>query len=176
MKKLKIRNIFGKIDKWFYTQVSKMFPINMDKDYVDQVGMKKFRFADRQIASFYLPYGIKQLDSEYAERIISSKENSKRLKKEIKSNPHLHWKIKRNLLFNLRNRNMKVIYLEKGSKVHYIPYKYCYSTQYENGIVKEVVNDHEVRVVYHCAGEWENYENYTSALTDIKYLRLGWVP
>jgi len=49
-------------------------------------------------------------------------------------------------------------------------------TIYENGMVKEVP-DHtntSVRVVYNCAGDWDNFMNYTSALTHLSNLRLGW--
>ena len=55
----------------------------------------------------------------------------------------------------------------------------CYRTKHsapENGIVKELVEDsHElVRVVYRCDGDWDNYQNYTSALTPLSRLSLGW--
>jgi hypothetical protein len=64
-----------------------------------------------------------------------------------------------------------------GDKVHYIPFEGCDESQYENGVVKEIL-DHcpiAVRVVYHCAEEWDNYMNYTSQLTPIGKLRLGWI-
>jgi len=64
---------------------------------------------------------------------------------------------------------------EVGDLVHYIPFEGCDDTQMENGIVKLVQNDKEIRVVYHCAGEWEEYYNYTSALTHIKQLNKGWI-
>lgn len=67
--------------------------------------------------------------------------------------------------------------LQVGDKVHYIPFKGCEEYQYENGVVKEIP-DHTssaVRVVYHCAGQWDNYMNYTSQLTPITQLRMGWV-
>jgi hypothetical protein len=41
-------------------------------------------------------------------------------------------------------------------------------------MVKEIPDIHNVRVVYHCAGEWDNFKNYTSALTPIDYLHKGW--
>jgi hypothetical protein len=31
-----------------------------------------------------------------------------------------------------------------------------------------------IRVVYHCGGEWDNFMNYTSQLTNINQLKLGW--
>ncbi len=60
-----------------------------------------------------------------------------------------------------------------GDKVHYIPDG---STQYENGVVKEIPDNQftSVRVVYHCNGEWDNYMDYTSALTPTKHLFTGW--
>jgi len=68
-------------------------------------------------------------------------------------------------------------HLKVGDKVHYIPFNGCPESKYENGIVKEIP-DHtttEVRVVYHCAEEWDNYMNYTSALTSVDKLRLSWI-
>jgi hypothetical protein len=70
-----------------------------------------------------------------------------------------------------------MIQLQVGDKVHYIPFEGCDESQYENGVVKEIL-DHcpiAVRVVYHCAEEWDNYMNYTSQLTPIGKLRLGWI-
>ena len=52
-----------------------------------------------------------------------------------------------------------------------------------NGIVKEIpsfasdeLHSHynSVRIVYNCAGNWEDYANYTSALTNLRDLKLGW--
>lgn len=68
-------------------------------------------------------------------------------------------------------------HLKVGDKVHYVPFIGCNESKYENGIVKEIL-DHTptlVRVVYHCAEEWDNYRNYTSQLTPITQLRMGWV-
>ena len=31
-----------------------------------------------------------------------------------------------------------------------------------------------VRVVYNCAGDWDNFKNYTAALTNLSDLKLGW--
>jgi len=42
--------------------------------------------------------------------------------------------------------------------------------------VKEIP-DHtnsQVRVVFNCAGEWDNFMNYTSQLTPIERLEMGW--
>ena len=63
-----------------------------------------------------------------------------------------------------------------GDKVHYTPFEGCDASLIENGMVKEIP-DHtntEIRVVYHCGGEWDNFMDYTSALTPISKLKLGW--
>jgi hypothetical protein len=62
--------------------------------------------------------------------------------------------------------------LEVGSKVCYVPAH----GKSENGIVKEIPQHttEAVRVVYHCNGEWSNYQNYTSALTSLRDLEIGW--
>jgi len=63
-----------------------------------------------------------------------------------------------------------------GDKVHYIPFKGCDDSLIENGMVKEIP-DHtntSIRVVYNCAGEWHRFMDYTSALTRIEDLELGW--
>jgi len=62
-----------------------------------------------------------------------------------------------------------------GDKVHYCPF-HLPESKWENGVVKELP-DHTmtaVRVVYNCAGNWDNFKDYTSALTDIRDLSLGW--
>lgn len=53
--------------------------------------------------------------------------------------------------------------------------KVCYRNK-ENGMIKEIPNhtNTAVRVVYNCNGEWDNFKNYTSALTNINDLTLGW--
>ena len=46
----------------------------------------------------------------------------------------------------------------------------------ERGMVKSLCDDHAyVFVVYHCAGNWDNYADYTAARTDKSQLRKGWV-
>ena len=60
-----------------------------------------------------------------------------------------------------------------GTKVHYKP-SYFPEYHYQNGIIKEIVNENEVRVVYNCNNEWNNFMDYTSQLTNIKDLYLGW--
>jgi len=67
---------------------------------------------------------------------------------------------------------MDISKLKIGEKVHYTKAPGIY----ENGRVKEIP-DHtntEIRVVYNCAGDWDNFMNYTSALTPISKLGLGW--
>lgn len=61
-----------------------------------------------------------------------------------------------------------------GDKVHYIPDHE--GAEAENGIVKDKspsVSDC-VWVVYNCADDWDNYRNYTGAMTNLKYLHHGW--
>jgi len=63
-----------------------------------------------------------------------------------------------------------------GEKVHYQPEHLKNEGKFENGIVKEVPEHTttSIRVVYNCAGDWRNYKNYTSALTKVSDLYLGW--
>lgn len=65
--------------------------------------------------------------------------------------------------------------LKIGDKVHYQP-DYYGENRWENGIIKEVPewSNDSVRVVYNCLGDWDNYKDYTSALTNIRDLKLGW--
>jgi len=65
--------------------------------------------------------------------------------------------------------------LKIGDKVHYQPSQYG-DERWENGIVKEIPewSLDSVRVVYNCGGDWKNYKDYTSALTNIRDLKLGW--
>ena len=58
---------------------------------------------------------------------------------------------------------------KRGDKVTYIPPVGIV----ERGIVKEVRED-SVFVVYHCAGEWGRYADYTAANTPIDRLMPGW--
>jgi hypothetical protein len=77
---------------------------------------------------------------------------------------------------------LKLSDLKVGSKVCYQP-KHYGSDLFENGIVKEIpsfayddnsIHYNSVRVVYNCDGDWDNYANYTSALTHLRDLKLGW--
>jgi hypothetical protein len=56
-----------------------------------------------------------------------------------------------------------------GDKVTY----FCAGRR-EKGIVKRVVDDKTVKVVYHCAEEWDKYEHYTAASTPVSNLLKGW--
>ena len=65
--------------------------------------------------------------------------------------------------------------LKIGDKVYYQP-KHFSEDEYENGLVKEIP-DHTVlavRVVYNCNRNWKDFKDYTSALTNIEDLYLGW--
>jgi len=66
--------------------------------------------------------------------------------------------------------------LKVGDRVRYIPFENCSIDQIENGRVKEIPEhtNTEVRVVFNCAGEWDNFMYYTSQLTPIRNLELGW--
>jgi hypothetical protein len=71
---------------------------------------------------------------------------------------------------------LNIAKLKIGDKVHYTPFEGCDESAIENGMIKEIpdhTNDH-VRVVFSCAGEWNNFMNYTSALTPINKLETGW--
>jgi hypothetical protein len=62
-----------------------------------------------------------------------------------------------------------------GVKVRYEP-SYYSESEADNGMIKEVPphSNDSVRVVYHCNGNWHKLENYTSALTNLRDLKLGW--
>ena len=65
--------------------------------------------------------------------------------------------------------------LRVGHKVHYQPEHYS-ASEWENGIIKEIRENNleAVFVVYNCAGNWDKYEDYTSALTNLSDLKMGW--
>ena len=76
-----------------------------------------------------------------------------------------------------------ILKLKVGDKVHYQPEHYK-DGEFENGLIKEIPEfafdkDHmyfnNIRVVYNCNGEWHRYKDYTSALTNIRDLKLGWM-
>lgn len=78
--------------------------------------------------------------------------------------------------------------LKVGDKVYYQPEHYknilvldntteeTVTEKWENGLVKEIPDwsTDSIRVVYNCCGDWNNYKDYTSALTNISDLYLGW--
>ncbi len=76
----------------------------------------------------------------------------------------------------------KISVLKVGDKVCYQPAHYG-PGEFENGIIKSIpdfaldADDKyygHVRVVYNCGGNWDNYANYTGALTNLRDLKLGW--
>lgn len=69
---------------------------------------------------------------------------------------------------NIRRRVQLTI--EIGRKVTYLDFD-----KKEHGIIKSISDEDHVFVVYHCAGEWENYKNYTAARTHIGNLIDGWI-
>ena len=66
--------------------------------------------------------------------------------------------------------------LKIGQKVHYAPSYMKENGEYENGIVKEIPEHSitEVRVVYNCDSDWKRFMEYTSALTIVSDLYMGW--
>jgi hypothetical protein len=66
--------------------------------------------------------------------------------------------------------------LKIGDKVHYQPDHYKENDEWENGIIKEIPEHtfESVRVVYNCNGEWGRYQDFTSALTNLRDLNMGW--
>ena len=67
------------------------------------------------------------------------------------------------------------IHIQVGKKVHYIDPNT--PNEFQNGIIKEIPEHttKEVRVVYNCNNEWDRYQEYTSQLTPVSMLDLGWV-
>ena len=65
--------------------------------------------------------------------------------------------------------------LHVGDKVHYQP-EYYGNDKWENGRIKEIRDGKidGVWVVYNCAGNWNRYQDYTSALTNLRDLKPGW--
>jgi len=71
--------------------------------------------------------------------------------------------------------NIDISKIKIGDKVYYQPSHFD-ENKWENGMVKEIAEhtNTALRVVYNCAGDWVNFKNYTSALTDIRDLKIGW--
>ena len=65
--------------------------------------------------------------------------------------------------------------LSIGQEVHYQPDHYD-TDEWENGVIKEIREERVdgVWVVYHCSGNWHRYTEYTSALTNLRDLKIGW--
>jgi hypothetical protein len=65
--------------------------------------------------------------------------------------------------------------LEVGQRVYYQPSHYQ-NHEWENGVIKEIRDTCEtgVWVVYNCNNDWKHYVEYTSALTNLQDLFLGW--
>lgn len=62
-----------------------------------------------------------------------------------------------------------------GDKVTYIPYHAIDSAlHWEDGIIKALGEPGKYFVVYNCNKDWDNYMNYTGALTDENNLKKGW--
>lgn len=62
-----------------------------------------------------------------------------------------------------------------GDQVRYQPAHFG-EDEYARGIVK-AIPDHitdDIVVVYHCAGRWDHYMDYTGAMTQIRDLKKGW--
>lgn len=66
--------------------------------------------------------------------------------------------------------------IQIGAKVYYQPEHYKSDDKFENGLVKEIPEHttSAVRVVYNCRGDWKNFKDFTSALTDVSDLYYGW--
>jgi hypothetical protein len=65
--------------------------------------------------------------------------------------------------------------LKIGQKVHYQP-KHYKEDQWENGMIKEIPDhtNNAIRVVFHCNGDWNKFQDYTSQLTNLNDLKSGW--
>lgn len=75
--------------------------MNIDDDelYIDQE-----YYNHRHVLTSYTPYGIRQMYTDYADRILKGKEDKAKLQEEIQANPHLHQTLKNNLIQNLYTR------------------------------------------------------------------------
>ena len=73
------------------------------------------------------------------------------------------------------NQVIDIAKLRIGDKVCYQPDHYEES-QWENGMIKEIRDSNmtAVFVVYNCAGNWDRFRDYTSALTHLRDLKIGW--
>ena len=80
------------------------------------------------------------------------------------------WRVKEDSMSKIDVSKLRI-----GDRVHYQPEHYS-ENKWENGLVKEIPDftTDAVRVVYNCDEDWEDFKNYTSALTNIRDLHLGW--
>ena len=68
--------------------------------------------------------------------------------------------------------------MKVGDKVTYVPeHLNGDPANWQHGIVKSVGPDSDgcLFVVFHCAGNWENYWRYTGQLTKASDLKPGWL-
>ena len=72
-------------------------------------------------------------------------------------------------------KELKQSDLKVGDSVRYQPFHYR-EDEWENGVVKEIPEHtlNSVRVVYNCGGEWHRYQDFTSAMTRLEDLKIGW--
>lgn len=70
-----------------------------------------------------------------------------------------------------------MILLTEGSKVTYIQKTIEGFIVNQHGIIKSFPESHpsDAFVVFHCAGEWDNYQNYTAQKVPIKRLKPNWL-
>lgn len=62
--------------------------------------------------------------------------------------------------------------MKAGYKVTYVPDH----GNIQWGIIKEMHPTEKFAwVVYHCNDDWDDYENYTGQLTNLKNLKRGWI-
>lgn len=61
--------------------------------------------------------------------------------------------------------------IKVGDYVHYTPD----AGPKENGRIKSIGSDGRASVVYKCAGEWDKYQEYTGAVTELNRLSRGWI-
>lgn len=76
----------------------------IDSYYRDQ-SIQVTDMGTKMLTAAYTWYGLKRMDSMYCNKILNmpNKKYADKLRKEIQENPHLHEKIKENLLYNLKN-------------------------------------------------------------------------
>jgi len=81
-----------------------VYPKSIDDLYIDQAGMQTYSFNSGNISSCFTPYGIKNIDAYFTNRIrnIDSQDDAYSVEKEIYLCPHLHILIKKDLLNNVR--------------------------------------------------------------------------